>query len=130
MSETWDFIRMVHSMITGATPLQVDLVADWEIITEFVAGKSNNSISDNLDISLDDVVEVLKSYFGFGGWEFNLGINIYTIYTSSLKEPKTFYRNMQMLSFSEGIICKALEVCLIFDKLREEKEKYDNAEAG
>jgi len=122
--------RMFHSLLTGATPFQVDLISDWEIIKLFTSGQSNEQISSLLDIGLDDIIHTLMWYFNQGGWDYSLGVTPTGMYNSSLGSSEDFTKNMRMLGFSEAITSKALEVSIIFEKLKEIKEDYDKSTAS
>jgi len=58
----------------------VDLMADFDILREIAAGRSNKAISERLDIDEDDVKEVAKKYFDFEGFDKDFGFDPYTIY--------------------------------------------------
>lgn len=108
----------------------VDLMADRDILHLTASGSSSISISRFLNIDLDEVKKVNKDFYGFNGWDIDLDLNPFSIFSTLAKikvyDYITFQQEILLLSpyFKEGEVEKLYEVCIKFytiEKLLEEE---------
>lgn len=76
----WDEIKQFYRDKFDIEPEIVDLFCDFSVLLLCVSGSSNKSISEFLDIDIDEVENVNQKYFGFGGWIKDLPINPIRLY--------------------------------------------------
>ena len=79
--ERWEAVRQFYQEKFGIQPDTVDLFASNDILVLCTSGCSNKSISNTLDIDEESIQDVIELVFDFPGWEKDLDVNGYSIYS-------------------------------------------------
>ena len=73
----WKTIQEFYKEHFGTDMWLIEMLANRDILLLCASGASNASISNFLDIPVDEVELVIKETFEFPGWETDLPINPY-----------------------------------------------------
>ena len=76
----WEDIKEFYKEHFGISNWVVEMLANLDILTLCASGASNETISNFLEIPVDEIALVIKEVFDFPGWEKDLPINPYKSY--------------------------------------------------
>ena len=79
----WESIKEFYKEHFGMSGWVVEMLANMDILLLCASGSSNETISNLLDIPVDEILLVIKEVFNFPGWERDLPINPYKLYAES-----------------------------------------------
>jgi hypothetical protein len=79
---TWEEIKEYYKYTFRIENELVELMADFDIVLLCATGASNKKIAEFFEVDESDVKSILGNRIKFGGWELDLPLNPYNIYTS------------------------------------------------
>lgn len=82
---SWSIIEEFYKKHFGIDKWLVELFANEEILLLCASGASNNTISFFTDLPVDEIKEAINNTFKFEGWERDLRINPYGLYSDDMK---------------------------------------------
>lgn len=107
-------------------PYVVDLLGVQDIIGTCADGLSNQTISVKFELPIEYVDSVIQEYLRFPGWELDLDISPFMVYTSlggSYDYYKSTIKTVSSLT-SKDQINRSFRVCRMYDNIRKEVYKY------
>lgn len=109
------------------TEEEFELLCNISILNLCAEGLSNNSIVRRTNIVGDSVVETIKKYFYFDGWEKDLDLNPLKVYNSS-EDLDEYVYNISMVSplMELDIIMQSYYICKLYIELDNRLEKKYN----
>ena len=122
----WDYIKSIYFSKFRIPSIVIEYVAVFDILTLFIIGLSNFSISLLTNFPEDYIRDVLKSNLGSYGWYDDLDCVPYLYYVSSNGDMVVF-ENMLMNATNKIRYdhCSFIyNLCIKFNKIRLEINRY------
>lgn len=125
-SKHWKLIQLINQGTTGIPPNILDIIAVKDILYHCVCGYSVEDISVTLDMDESYILEVIKDFLNFSGWEKSLRVSPYRLYRTSSEDIESFRKTFTLVGQIKDreIISSAYTICYRYDKLKEELQKY------
>ena len=126
-NEHWQDIKRWISLKSDVPEIVIDYISVSNILKLCVNGLSNDKIAYFNDTSIKYVESILFRYLGFKGWTFDLDLNPWRIYQTSLGNYELY--EMKIWSLTNIINCDIIHLsynlCKKYENIREEIEQYD-----
>lgn len=117
----WKTIQEFYKEHFGTEMWLIEMLANRDILLLCASGASNTSISNFLDIPVDEIELVIKEAFEFPGWNTDLPINPYKEFLTYGDFDRTELRSYAKLS---GIdLQEIFNICLT---MKDIEERLDN----
>ena len=126
-NEHWQDIRRWISLSSAVPEIVIDYTSVSNILKLCVHGLSNDKIAYFNDTTEEYVQSIIFRYFGFRGWDFDLDLNPWRLYQSTLGSYELY--EMKIWSLTNLINCDIIrlsyKLCKKYEQIREEIENYD-----
>lgn len=118
----WEVVKDFYVTTFNVSDSLVELVANSEILHMCVTGASNTSISETLDVDVQDVMSVIKAIYDFDGWVDDLGLNPYKIFehlrNTGSYQYKDFKDAVSEYSSEEDEVKNMFRSCRTYEKIK------------
>jgi hypothetical protein len=126
-NEHWQDIRKWISVRSAVPEIVIDYISVSNILKLCVNGLSNYKIAYFNDTTEEYVASILYRYFGFKGWDFDLDLNPWRIYKTTLGNYELY--QMKIWDLTNLLDCDIIQIsyklCKKYETIREEIEQYD-----
>lgn len=104
----------------------VEFLASYDILHLCCTGISNETISEILDIDLDEIKNVVKEKLNFIGWYRDLDINPLFVYNSTNGNQELYTASVMAVqgAMDKIYVNKSFMICKKFEKIEKEINKY------
>lgn len=121
-SVSWEVVKEFYKEKFGIDQWVVEMFANMDILILCASGASNESIETFLEVPINEIVKVLEQTFNFRGWQHELPINPYYLFThydgviSSVKHFTDFVSevDLELEKFSTFRESKDIDVQKLF----------------
>lgn len=120
LNSNWDYIRKTLASFLFCKEELIDLIAVYPVLELSLFGKSNQYISDTLDLSINDVSTILQEFLGISGSFQNLDFSPIII-SEKYNDCDEFMQEMEYM----GLYVQTDALYYACKRLKEYKKEID-----
>jgi hypothetical protein len=94
----WEVVKEFYKEKFGIDGWVVEMYANLDILSLCASGACNETIERFLEIPLNEIEQVIKDTFDFDGWESDLPVNPYKIFTDAESLGEVHYADIRFIS--------------------------------